>query len=354
MRPGAPRAVCRAQRGSSNVVVVPVSSPHDALFKAAFSDTEQAAPLLRSQLDPRIADAIDWSTLERVSGSFIDETLRSRFTDLLFVCRIGGREALVYLLVEHQSRSDHWMALRMLRYVLRIWERYRRDHPEAVLLPPVLGVVLHHSTGRWSAPEEVLDLVDLDDALRPVVSDHVPKMRFVLDDLDAATDALLASRALLAFGELTLRALRDLRHSPRPIEVVRRWIPLMRRVLTAPSGLQSIRAILEYVYEVASVEQDDLVAVVEALGPGSEEIDVTTLGERLRAEGRVEGRAEGRVEGRAEGRAELLLHLVALRFGTPSEATSQRVLTADAATLDRFAARLLTAESLEGVFADAP
>ena len=37
---------------------------------------------------------------------------------------LDGRAAFVYVLIEHQSSPDPMMPLRMLRYVMRIWERW--------------------------------------------------------------------------------------------------------------------------------------------------------------------------------------------------------------------------------------
>ena len=75
--------------------------------------------------------------------------------------------------------------------------------------------------------------------------------------------------------------------------------------------------------------------------------------EQGRKEGREQGRKEGRQQGRAEGRAELLLKQVAVRFGEPSDEVRKRVLAVDDTTLDRWAERILTAETLDDVFRDA-
>jgi predicted transposase YdaD len=58
-------------------------TPHDALVRAVFSDPEHAAGELRHLLDPAFAARVVWSTLRLVSGSYVDENLRGRHTDLL-------------------------------------------------------------------------------------------------------------------------------------------------------------------------------------------------------------------------------------------------------------------------------
>ena len=62
-------------------------------------------------------------------------------------------------------------------------------------------------------------------------------------------------------------------------------------------------------------------------------------------------RAEGRAEGEARGKAELLLKLLGLRFGTTSEPTRAQVEAATVEQLDSWAERVLTAKTLEEIFA---
>jgi predicted transposase YdaD len=47
------------------------------------------------------------------------------------------------LLFEHQSSPDAAMPFRLLRYVVRIWERWRRDHPATTTLPFVPRSSVH-------------------------------------------------------------------------------------------------------------------------------------------------------------------------------------------------------------------
>ena len=100
-----------------------IHGPHDALFRHVFSRTENAAGELRAVLPAALSARIDWASLRLVDGRFVDPELADRLTDLLFAANIAGREAFVYLLLEHQSTIDLLMPLRLLRYLLRIWDR---------------------------------------------------------------------------------------------------------------------------------------------------------------------------------------------------------------------------------------
>jgi predicted transposase/invertase (TIGR01784 family) len=76
-------------------------TPHDLLFKLAFSDPQHAAELFRSVLPPAVLRHIDFGTLRVESTTFIDDKLRARYSDLLFRVQLAGRRAYLYLLFEH-------------------------------------------------------------------------------------------------------------------------------------------------------------------------------------------------------------------------------------------------------------
>ncbi|MEO6597722.1 MAG: DUF4351 domain-containing protein, partial [Planctomycetota bacterium] len=74
---------------------------------------------------------------------------------------------------------------------------------------------------------------------------------------------------------------------------------------------------------------------------------------RGRRRGKAEGKAEGKTQGKAEGRAEILLLQLSKRFGAVPLGLRTRVAAATSRQLDRWAERLLDAESLDDVFATA-
>ena len=62
------------------------------------------------------------------------------------------------------------------------------------------------------------------------------------------------------------------------------------------------------------------------------------------------GIQKGRQEGRQEGEAAVLLRLIALKFGPPSEEVRARIEATDADTLLDWSARILTAEHVQDIF----
>jgi hypothetical protein len=142
---------------------------------------------------------------------------------------------------------------------------------------------------------------------------------------------------------------RDGRGPDLPSSIVR-WADVFARVLDAGNGVTAFAALIEYIFRVSQVPRKDLHRAIRTLGPVAE-VTSMTIAEQLKREGKAEGRAEGKAEGRAEGKAELLLRQLSLRFGPLTGTVMDRVRTAATPEIEVWAERVLTAASLEAVFA---
>lgn len=129
-----------------------IATYHDALFLKTMEVQAAAAAWLEARLPSDLASRIDWSTLSFRNETFVDEEMRYGSVDALFDVQYNGGERLsLYVLVEHQTDVQRLMALRMLRYCLRIWEREAANRPPEDNLTPIVPVVFHQGRRRWSA-----------------------------------------------------------------------------------------------------------------------------------------------------------------------------------------------------------
>ena len=140
-----------------------------------------------------------------------------------------------------------------------------------------------------------------------------------------------------------------------------------------PRIREVVLAATNYIYCVWSVEAWEIVNQYMPLLKGGAGGDfVKTFaekwdeehGERYLEEGEAKGRAEGEAKGRAEGeargeakgkvrgKAEIVLKLLRLRFGDLPEEVKARVAQASLEELEIWIERVLTAESLDAVFAE--
>jgi hypothetical protein len=142
---------------------------HDALYHRLFSQPGVVAQFLREFVggpagaDIDLAD-LDLDRMERLNAKFHAETGQRRDGDMIWrIPRRDGHDAYLVLLLEFQSTSDHYMALRVLTYASLVWQQLVSE--QRLLsdgkLPPVMPVVLYNGERRWRAPVAVRELVGL-------------------------------------------------------------------------------------------------------------------------------------------------------------------------------------------------
>ena len=339
-----------------------MATPHDALFKHTFSQPEHAASELQSVLPPALARAVDWSTLRLEPGTFVNDELRPRHSDLLFSAAVGEARVLLYVLFEHKSGDDPWIGLQLLEYVLELWKQHRRDCAGEPALPPVVPVVIHHDDREWRRGNDLRPLLGLDHLSEDVAAALErlgAHLGFVVHDLAAPSEPDLDTARHTALVAVTLWCLRRIRGGRDAVAAIAGCGAAMREVASAPHGAAALIAVLRYIMDQTDLEPDELAAVLrDAVGPETEELLMSTA-DRLLAKGRAEGEATGRAEGEAKGRAEgeakgrteLLLRLLDRRFGPLDDATEARVRAAPVDVVERWSDRLLTAATLAEVLA---
>jgi predicted transposase YdaD len=330
-----------------------VSEPkqlHDALFKATFSSVERAAAELRAVLPPALATKLDFSTLTLAPGTYIDPQLVGSQSDLLFRAQISGQSAFVFLLFEHQSTVDRLMAFRMLRYVVRILERHIEDvgAEQALPLPAVIPVVLHHSATGWTASTRLAELFAPELAQLPDVAPHLPQLAFLVDDLSQLTDKELEARNLGDFATLALWSLRDSRSPQQFLQSLSYWAAALQRLAV------SEEAALKQIFRYLSLVVPDLMpqvipTLLHDAAPDAEQV-IMTLAEQWKAEGEAKGEARGEARGEAKGLREVLVRLLVLKFGSISAGEQARIDAAAKDNLLLWSERVLTADSLAAVF----
>jgi hypothetical protein len=306
-----------------------MGNPHDGLFKGVLGDPVHAAAALRAALPAAIAARIDWSSLSRVEGSFVDARFAATESDLLFEARAGSARVLLYLLFEHQSTVDRRMPVRLLEYMVRIWSQV-----ETPWLPPIVPVVLHHSRRGWHAATSMSELYELGELAGTGVEQLVPRFRFVLEDLSEQTDQDLASRSLGALVHLVYASLRDARTASDPRTLIHGLAALLREVLVAEDVRAAYLLVLRYLVEVTS--SDDPRAFLEAI---EGEVGVEAKEQAMGLLDAVEARGEAR------GMRNALLRQMQLKFGAVPPETSQVIVAMSSEQLSAALDRIVTASS---------
>ena len=119
-----------------------IHTPHDKLFKRSMKIPAVAKEFLLMHLPDDIKNKLDYTTLEVLPETFIDETLSHSQVDALFKVQCDDKDVLIYVLVEQQSQPDHTVPTRRLSYKSDIWSSYietTKDDPQTKL-PPIIDL----------------------------------------------------------------------------------------------------------------------------------------------------------------------------------------------------------------------
>jgi predicted transposase/invertase (TIGR01784 family) len=137
-----------------------IHHPHDLMVRAVLSDLAEATSFLQRHLPQEVSQALNWSTLTLLEGSFVDEDLRRSEADVLYEVEHGSGEDSVwlYILLEHQSTPDRWMRFRLLKYCCRIWDMHLAQRPTPSVLRPIVPLVFYQGERSWSYSTEFADL----------------------------------------------------------------------------------------------------------------------------------------------------------------------------------------------------
>ncbi|MFW5724364.1 MAG: Rpn family recombination-promoting nuclease/putative transposase, partial [Halochromatium sp.] len=130
-----------------------INNPHDVYFRESFTRREIAQDFLRWHLPAELLAFVDLDSLEISKDSYVSKELRASYSDLVYQLRprVSGQGSFrqadqraqgpdqpatssapepasassasapdlalcVYMLFEHKSTPDYWVALQLLRY----------------------------------------------------------------------------------------------------------------------------------------------------------------------------------------------------------------------------------------------
>jgi predicted transposase YdaD len=316
-------------------------SGHDHGYKRLFSQPTAVEELLRGFLREDWTEALDFATLERVGSSFVSDDLHERHSDVVWRLRFRGETGdwfYLYLLLELQSTSDPFMAVRLLTYVGLLLEAIIRSENLTTgdRLPAVLPLVIHSGKRPWRAPRDLAHLfVPVPRALRrrlPRLAYHVLDVgRMDLDGRHLARNRVAAAFRIEAGG--------DLEHVVPLVKRLARLRPHGKEPELRRSFTVWLKSLLRRTFPGVRIPE-----AIDWKGVSMLEESAREWAMQYRREGRKEGRQEGLVEGMRK----VLLRQMAVRFGRiPRGVRRQVEQVTSVQELDKLTRKVLAAESLE-------
>ena len=256
-----------------------------------------------------------------------------------------GEWFYVYILIEFQSEILRFMAVRVLSYVMLLYEDLVRKKrlPESGKLPPVVPIVLYNGKRLWAAPLQVADLVES----IPGQERHVPRFEYLVID-----EGHLPRERLEPLDN-PVAGVFQLEHS-RGVEGIRRIIDSLLEVLDDPELKELRRDLATWLRravlpaQLPGVELPEIQDLQEAKNMLAER--AATWPEQWMAEGYEKGRKEGVLEGQRIA----LTRLVEERFGPMEPRNERRIAEAPMTQLECWLEKVLSADTIDELFQARP
>jgi hypothetical protein len=277
-----------------------MSGNHDLGYKQLFAHPEMVRDLLAGFTDFACFRGLAADAFERVNASYVSEQFSERHGDMVWKVRLADHVVYVFLLLEFQSQSERWMALRMQVYIGLLYQ----DLVTRYLL----------IDQRRLVPVALKSARNLVAALSRI---ELSKSADVLMDAAATLGAWLA-------GE--------------------EQSPLRQSILSWIARLQQRRKHGEMIPEVQRLLEG------EAMGERVQR-RYANLTEYILDAGQQLGREEGREEGKLLTLRAVLKRQLAQRFGPLSAATATRIDAATEDEVERWVDGVLAADSADGLIA---
>ena len=332
-----------------------MSRRHDQSYKLLFSLPLAVEHMIRGFVDGRLADELDFARAESLATERSTPSLVRFQADMLWKVHFRGSPRYLLLQLEFQSAPERYMSVRALCYVALhyhglIGTRERRTElAPGGLLPPALAITIYNGRQRWTAPEDILDLIE---PVRGWLAERQPRLRHQVLDLRtlARQPPIEAEPNVVAW-----MASMELDSSARNVT---RVIREMLAVYGGPEHARLREAFREWVLGAAEswgIGDEVLEGVKSLKEAGMIYAGVEEQKEQAHREGFGRGRMEGRAEGRMEGHATLVCRQARLKFGARTAERLSRLLDdiTDPETIARIGDQIIECETGEELLARA-
>jgi predicted transposase/invertase (TIGR01784 family) len=248
---------------------------NDSAYKYLFSSKEVVHQLLTRFVDDDVMSSVGLDDIEPVDKSFVTDAFLDRESDMIYRVAVAGREVYIYVLIEFQSTVDKSIPIRMLHYILGLYDQMYRTGTSGKL-PAVFPILLY-----------VRELIEPTIAAR-----YIPAFAYyAIIERDIPDETLEKIRGILS-AVIYLEKRRDKAELHSTIDRVIEMVEAEQ-----PEQLRMFKVWLNRMFRTAiAAEHND--RIDELRGVRSMLSDVI---EQMRDEFRQEGLKEGLQEGLQEG-----------------------------------------------------
>ena len=262
--------------------------------------------LLTRFVDDEVFSEVTVEDITAFDKSFVSDEFLDRESDVIYRVSTGGRDVYIYVLIEFQSTVDKPIPIRMLHYILGLYDQFYRTS-EAGKLPAVFPILLYNGNERWTVPKNVRELIE------PAIAErYIPSFEYYpIIEQDIADETLERIHGVLA-AVMYLDKRRDATELRTAID---RVIDLLAG--EKPEQFRMFGIWLTRMFRGAASEQQfDRIRELREVRPMLSDV-VDQIENRGKEKGLQEGFQKGRQEGSNDGRRSDALRM--LRKGYPTD-----------------------------------
>ena len=294
---------------------------HDELFKKVMSEPVAAREFLEYYLPVSFKNKINLNSIKIEQESFVTDSLRKKFSDVVYSVslkqnidsknstdsatdNVDNDKAYVYVLIEHQSSNDYWIAFRLWQYMLLLCERHKdanknkshatkdRDNK----LPLICPIVVYANDKPYNAPRSFWELFEDDKIAKEMMDDE-----YLLVDLQQQSDNEMEQKKHLGMMEYMLKHI-------KARDILNLWQSLLEKFessieIDKENGYIYIKWLLWYSdAKVSEDKQVELARIISSyLKKEDQEGLMRTIADKYIDEGVQKGMVQGMQIGRNEG-----------------------------------------------------
>lgn len=293
-----------------------IVTPHDLFFKEIFSNQEYALDLIKATFPQSVLKSLDLSKIELESNSYVDETLKESFSDIVYRCSYKDRlDIKISLLFEHKSNPQSHIHLQLLKYILNIWESNVKQKQKLNLVIPIL---FYHGKTKWKYRR----LSDVFKGMDHPFYQFIPDFDYLLTDLSCYSDQELKDELFQHVAvAITCLVMKNIADGTKLGKHLGDFLEIGKIYFEQEKGLKFLEAVLRYILQTTEIESKKVIESVKKISEKGGIIAMTTA-EKLREEGRREAMASAeklREEGKIEGRRQVIIEAIEIKFGSISK-----------------------------------
>jgi recombination-promoting nuclease RpnD len=268
-----------------------IHTPHDKLFKSSLQYPEVAREFLELFLPDDIKKQLDFNSITYCQTTFLDEQLKLSQTDVLFQCRVANHPAYIYILAEQESEVDALIAFWLIKYLVAIWDWHIKQVGErkALPLPLIFPLVFYTGDKPYTACKHLWELFgEQSEEMKMILQSP-----FYLIEAGKIPEETLTSHVYAGTMGFILR------------KCFRKHIKAeLRKIIDNLNSLDSEnhRYVLDLVRYIFNIDEghrsaEELMTIVrDKMSPNLEKT-MSSLAEKLIAEGELRGETRGKIEG---------------------------------------------------------